>query len=154
MREKVAEMNAQLTIVRKDLAEKMAKLKAVEEKLAMLEATYQENLAQEQKLQAEIDDCNKKLERAGKIISGLEGEKTRWTETVAKLGHEYEHLVGNCLIAAGMVAYSGPFTALYRNQLETEWYTKISELGVKVADHITMKEILEDPVQTKTWTAN
>jgi dynein heavy chain len=115
MREKVAEMNAQLTIVRKDLAEKMAKLKAVEEKLAMLEATYQENLAQEQKLQAEIDDCNKKLERAGKIISGLEGEKTRWTETVAKLGHEYEHLVGNCLIAAGMVAYSGPFTALYRN---------------------------------------
>lgn len=45
MREKVAEMNAELITVRKDLAEKMAKLKAVEEKLAMLEATYQENLA-------------------------------------------------------------------------------------------------------------
>lgn len=29
MREKVAEMNAQLVIVRKDLAEKMARLKAV-----------------------------------------------------------------------------------------------------------------------------
>jgi len=40
MREKVAEMNAELITVRKDLAEKMAKLKAVEEKLAMLEATY------------------------------------------------------------------------------------------------------------------
>lgn len=53
-----------------------------------------------------------------------------------------------------MVAYSGPFTALYRNSLEEEWYTKINELGVKVAEHITMKEILEDPVQTKTWTAN
>lgn len=33
-------MNAQLAIVRKDLAEKMAKLRAVEEKMAILEATY------------------------------------------------------------------------------------------------------------------
>jgi len=40
MREKVSEMNAKLVIVRRDLAEKMAKLKAVEDKMAMLEATY------------------------------------------------------------------------------------------------------------------
>jgi hypothetical protein len=45
-----------------------------------------------------------------------------------------------------MVAYSGPFTAQYRNQLEEEWYLKIVSLGVKVAPKITMKEILEDPV--------
>jgi dynein heavy chain len=51
MREKVAEMNAKLTIVRKDLAEKMAKLKAVEEKMAILEATYQEKVETEAKLQ-------------------------------------------------------------------------------------------------------
>lgn len=51
MREKVAEMNAQLVVVRKDLAEKMARLKAVEEKMAVLEATYQEKLDIETKLQ-------------------------------------------------------------------------------------------------------
>ena len=78
MREKVAEMNAKLIIVRKDLAEKMAKLRAVEEKMAVLEATYQEKVQTEARLQSNIDDCNKKLERAGKIISGLEGEKQRW----------------------------------------------------------------------------
>lgn len=52
-----------------------------------------------------------------------------------------------------MVAYSGPFTAQYRQQLEAEWFTKIQTLGINIADQITMKEILEDPVQTKTWTA-
>jgi dynein heavy chain len=154
MREKVAEMNAQLAIVRKDLAEKLARLKAVEEKLGLLEATYQEKLETEQRLQAKIDSCNLKLERAGKIITGLAGEKQRWTDTVERLGKEYDHLVGNCLIAAGMVAYSGPFTAQYRQALELEWYNKITELGVKIATNISMKEILEDPVQTKTWTAN
>lgn len=30
----------------------------------------------------------------------------------------------------------------------------ISSLGIKVTPKITMKDILEDPVQTKTWTAN
>lgn len=53
-----------------------------------------------------------------------------------------------------MVAYSGPFTAHYRTALEAEWYTKITSLGVNIAENISMKEILEDPVQTKTWTAN
>lgn len=70
-----------------------------------------------------------------------------------KLGIEFDFLVGNALVAAGMVAYSGPFTAQYRQALEEQWFNKIQSLGIKIADHITMKEILEDPVQTKTWTA-
>ena len=66
---------------------------------------------------------------------------------------EADFLVGNCLIAAGMVAYSGPFTSKFRSELEKEWGEKIKALGIKIAPNISMKEILEDPVQTKTWTA-
>jgi len=35
-----------------------------------------------------MEDCQKKLVRAEKMIGGLEGEKTRWTETVALLGEQ------------------------------------------------------------------
>lgn len=145
-RAKVAEMNIMLKEVRQRLAEKMAKLREVEEMMARLEATYQQKLAEEAALVAKIDDCSKKLERAGKIIGGLAGEKQRWTDTVARLSSEFEFLVGNCLIAAGMVAYSGAFTSQFRSQLEAEWNKKISSLGVKIAPKISMKEILEDPV--------
>jgi len=55
-----------------------------------------------------------KLSRAGKIITGLASEKTRWTETVAKLTKDYGFLIGNCLVGAGMMAYSGAFTAKFR----------------------------------------
>ena len=48
------------------------------------------------------------------MIGGLEGEKVRWTETVKRLGEQAALLNGDCLVAAGMVAYSGPFTAQYR----------------------------------------
>ena len=45
-----------------------------------------ELIRQEKSLQSEIEDCGKKLIRAEKMISGLEGEKVRWTETVKRLG--------------------------------------------------------------------
>lgn len=50
---------------------------------------------------AETELCTAKLERAEKLISGLGGEKSRWTEAAAKLGAQYECLTGDMLIAAG-----------------------------------------------------
>lgn len=38
-----------------------------------------------QDLEDNIDLCSKKLDRAEKLISGLGGEKTRWTEAAALL---------------------------------------------------------------------
>lgn len=145
-REKVAEMNALLKEVRARLKEKMDALREVEERMEKLEASYQESLAEEAALVAKIEDCSKKLERAAKIMDGLAGEKQRWLDTVARLGTEYEYLVGNSLIAAGMIAYSGPFTAKFRMELEAEWNEQICALGTKVTPKITMKDILEDQV--------
>ena len=73
----------------------------------------------EKSLQAEIEDCGKKLIRAEKMISGLEGEKVRWTETVKLLGERQTLLVGDCLVAAGMVSYAGPIafkTIIFQNE--------------------------------------
>lgn len=70
-----------------------------------------ELVRQEKALSAEIEDCGKKLIRAEKMIGGLEGEKVRWTETVKVLGERSALLIGDCLVAAGMVSYAGPFTS-------------------------------------------
>jgi len=121
-RAKVAEMNEKLGVVRARLEEKRKKLREVEEMMAELQAQYEEKLENERQLVAKIDDSNKKLVRAGKIIGGLSEEKIRWTETVGRLEREGSLLIGDCLVAAGMIAYSGPFTAKYRTELEAEWY--------------------------------
>lgn len=117
-RAKVAQMNEALDIVRARLDEKMKQLAAVEELMASLEAMYNAKLETERQLVAKIDDCNKKLERAEKIIIGLQDEKIKWQETVERLTREADLLIGDCLVAAGMVAYSGPFTAKFRTELE------------------------------------
>jgi dynein heavy chain len=152
-RAKVREMAEKLILVRGSLAEKRKRLREVEEKIDGLERMFAEKKAQEASLQAQLDDSNTKLGRANKIIAGLAGEKSRWTETVARLSNEYGFLIGNCLVAAGMVAYAGPFTAQFRMDLEAEWRKGIVAAGLSILPDISMKALLEDPVQTKQWTA-
>mmetsp|Transcript_3710 Transcript_3710/g.4951 ORF Transcript_3710/g.4951 Transcript_3710/m.4951 type:complete len:288 (+) Transcript_3710:1626-2489(+) len=151
-REKVREMNVMLAEVRARLDEKRKKLAEVRAMMQELQDAYEEKLETERQLTQKIQDCEVKLERASKIIGGLAGEKIRWSETVERLKKEGELLVGDCLVAAGMIAYSGPFTAIYRSELEAEWYQKISSLGIKISEGISMKRIMEDPVTTKIWT--
>lgn len=80
--EKVDEMREKLKVVRANLAAKRKRLKEVDEQIEQLERMFREKVELENSLTQEIEDCNKKLERAGKLISGLEGEKTRWSQTV------------------------------------------------------------------------
>jgi len=98
------------------------------------------NLIQQQKdLDDDIVDCNKKLERAEKMISGLEGEKVRWTDTVKELGQKQELLTGDCLVASGCVSYLGPFTSSYRHELIKSWSKKIAELGIKITKDVDLR---------------
>ena len=89
-------------------------MRAINAKLEKLQNQMDALIKQEKELAADIDDCNKKLVRAEKMIGGLEGEKVRWTDTVKTLGEKIQLLVGDCLVAAGMVSYAGPFTASFR----------------------------------------
>ena len=45
----------------------------------------------------------------------------RWTEVAAKLGHDYTNLTGDVLLAAGCIAYLGPFTSAFRDKAVAGW---------------------------------
>ena len=146
-----AEMGAKLAIVQSALAEKQAKVRAINAKLEKLQNQMDALIKQEKELAADIDDCNKKLVRAEKMIGGLEGEKVRWTDTVKTLGEKIQLLVGDCLVAAGMVSYAGPFTASFRAELEDEWRKSIKKIGLKSTNNITMRQVLGDDVIIRIW---
>jgi len=132
MRETARVMKEKLDVVMTALAEKQKMVREINAELDELNANGAALVAKAKALNDEIEDCNKKLVRAEKMIGGLEGDKVRWTDTVADLSKQKEMLIGDCLVAAGMVSYAGPFTADYREQLETMWRTNIKKFGIKV----------------------
>lgn len=95
--------------------------------------------------------CKKKMERAGKMIDGLAGEKERWTKTVRKLTDDQEFIVGNSLVAAGMICYAGPFISQFREAMEELWRNKMKELYISITEKITMRQVLGKPVVIQQW---
>ena len=76
---KLAEAEAELAVQMAKLSEKQAELKEVEDKLQVLNDQLAEVISKKEKVEANLDMCQKKLERAEQLIGGLGGEKSRWT---------------------------------------------------------------------------
>ena len=134
-----------------ELEEAQKKLRAVEEKIRSLEEQYDHATAKKAALAKQVADCQVKLQRADKLIGGLGGEKIRWQETVERLSMDLENVVGDVVVAAGCIAYSGPFTPLYRQALVQDWVDKMVENGVPHTSGTGLIKTLNDPVQVRAW---
>ncbi|WIA31960.1 hypothetical protein OEZ86_002815 [Tetradesmus obliquus] len=130
-----------------ELANAQARLLAVQEKIAALEAQFEEATAKKASLAAQVADCQVKLQRADKLIGGLSGERSRWSATVEQLQQDLDNLVGDVVLAAGAIAYSGPFMPSYRSSLLADWTAKLVEVGLPHSPHANLIKTLADPVQ-------
>jgi dynein heavy chain len=151
MREVARVMKEKLDVVMAALSEKQKMVREINAELDDLNATGAKLVAKAKQLDEDINDCKLKLVRAEKMIGGLEGEKVRWTETVADLSQQLEMVNGDALVAAGMISYAGPFTAEYRDAMETMWRTNIKKFGIKVTQGVTMKKVLGHDVTIRQW---
>ena len=120
------------------------KLKGMEDELAQLAKTKDE-------LERRYDDCNAKLERAEKLMAGLGGERVRWGEISKKLGPKYTNLLGDVLMASGMIAYLGPFTIPYRKEIISTWQELCAEKRIPSSEKFNFQEIVGDPVKIRQW---
>lgn len=77
--------------------------------------------------------------------------KNRWGVEVGNLEDKAKFIAGNSIVAAGMVAYAGPFTLAYRQELEGSWIKMLKTLNFKHSDDVTMRNFLGVPVQIQTW---
>ena len=49
----------------------------------------------------------RRLVAASRLIAGLGSERTRWTSDLAELGERKERLLGDCLLTASFLSYTG-----------------------------------------------
>lgn len=135
----------------KALQEKQAELQEVLDKLAALDTDLQEKKAKRKRLESEVELCTIKLERAQKVITGLGGEKSRWTLAAETLGTEFTKLTGDVLLAAGQIAYLGAFTGAYRQDCIQAWVQKCQEMDVPCSEKFKLSAVLGDPVKIRDW---
>lgn len=152
--EKLAEAEACLAANNKILEEKRADLKAVQDRLQDLNDNFQAAIDKKAQLEFQVDLCAKKLERAEKLIGGLGGEKTRWTEAAASLQLQYDNLIGDVLIASGVIAYLGAFTSGFRAECTQGWTAECKSFDITCSDRFSLSASLGDPIKIRAWTIN
>ena len=72
-----------------------------------------------------------RLAAASKLITGLTGERTRWTSDIGALNDSKVQLVGDCLLAASFLSYAGAFTSDFRAGMIYETFAKKVCCGVR-----------------------
>ncbi|XP_021567967.1 dynein heavy chain 3, axonemal [Carlito syrichta] len=150
-RERLREAEAKLNAQMQKLNQKRAELKLVEDRLQALNDDFEEMNTKKNILQENIEICSQKLIRAEKLISGLGGEKDRWTEAARQLGIRYINLTGDVLLSSGTVAYLGAFTVDYRAQCQNQWLTQCKEKVIPGSSDFSLSHTLGDPVKIRAW---
>jgi len=151
LRIELASAEAELKVVTDALKVTQAKLKEVEDNVARLEAEYDSAMARQQALAMEVQSTEQKLDRAGRLINGLGGEKGRWQDTVKLLTKQLEHVVGDALCAAASVAYIGPLTTPYRKSLLAEWAAFLDENSIPHSENCDLVATTSNPVDVQQW---
>uniref|UniRef100_A0A8B9T0C6 Dynein axonemal heavy chain 7 n=1 Tax=Anas platyrhynchos TaxID=8839 RepID=A0A8B9T0C6_ANAPL len=150
-RERLRTAEELLDVQMQKLKTKQAELKEVVDRLQALNDDFENMNDRKRELENNIELCSKKLVRAEQLISGLGGEKYRWTEAARLLRIRYIDLTGDVLLSSGTVAYLGAFTVDYRLQCQKQWQVLCNEKNIPCSSDFTLSNTLGDPVKIRAW---
>uniref|UniRef100_A0A8C3CSN0 Dynein axonemal heavy chain 3 n=1 Tax=Cairina moschata TaxID=8855 RepID=A0A8C3CSN0_CAIMO len=150
-RERLRTAEELLDVQMQKLKTKQAELKEVVGRLQALNDDFENMNDRKRELENNIELCSKKLVRAEQLISGLGGEKDRWTEAARLLRIRYIDLTGDVLLSSGTVAYLGAFTVDYRLQCQKQWQVLCNEKNIPCSSDFTLSNTLGDPVKIRAW---
>ncbi|KAG5500386.1 hypothetical protein JKF63_03478 [Porcisia hertigi] len=151
LREKLAATEAELAVVTEALRVTQATLDRVIAAVAALEKEYSDALNAQAALEAEVEHTSLKLQRAARLMDGLGGEKTRWLTLVEQYREKERYIVGDMVIAAATVAYCGPLTAPYRNDVRRQWKEHLTAANVATSTDFDLVSTSGDAVQIQEW---
>ncbi|XP_053933024.1 dynein axonemal heavy chain 1 [Cuculus canorus] len=133
------------------LQEAKDRLSEVENGIAMLQAKYKTCVDEKEELEMKCELCQQRLGRANTLINSLADEKVRWQDTVENLDSKIHNITGDMLVAAGFVAYLGPFMGHYRVALCKEWLKQLSENNIPHTKEQSLISTLGEPVKIRSW---
>lgn len=142
----------ELAVANKALAEAQKEMKACQDTLDELQAMFEEKMASKSAIEEGARALQRKMDKAVALISGLAGEKARWSESVKTFGEVKQRLVGDCAVACAFTSYLGPFNQTYRKILINEKYIDdCKKRNVPVSTNMDVTTFLVDIGTISDW---
>ena len=135
-----------------------AEAKAIENTIVNLEnsiATYKLEYAalisETQSIKSEMSRVENKVDRSVKLLDSLSAERTRWESGSKSFETQISTIVGDVLIAAAFLAYSGLYDQQLRKAMVDDWLNQLAQSGIKYKMHNPVTEYLSNADQRLKW---
>lgn len=127
-------------------------VRQINEKVSALKRQLVEAEKEKQRVEADANQCQAKLQAADKLVVGLAGENKRWGENVVILKENTFSIIGDVLLASAFVSYIGAFTSKFRQELwEKKWLPDIKDKKIPISEGITPLKILTTEARMAQW---
>jgi dynein heavy chain len=150
-REKKAIAEAQVARLKENLRQYEEEFEQLQAKLMLLQTTIDEKTRQMDQLKANLQALQTKIDRGEKLVSSLAEEKANWIIRLAGFENDETNLLGDCLIAAAFMSYSGPFPSDYRETLNEMWLEKVKEEEVNMTKNFNFCDFLVNRTKVRGW---
>ena len=151
-RSALEQANAQLEEANIKLEKVKAEVAQLEADLSVLVKEFDKATAEKNSAIAEANRCQKKLDLAQRLVSALSSEKGRWGESIKDLSSELDNVIGDVLLAAGFISYTGPFTKVFREMIMLqEFQPFIHKRGIPKSQNLNTVQLLVDDATKAQW---
>jgi dynein heavy chain 1 len=159
--DRVGPLREEVELLAEQALQTKAEAKAMQDTIVELErsiARYKEEYAalisETQALKAEMSRVQFKVDRSVKLLDSLSSERVRWDEGSRSFETQIGTLVGDVLVSAAFLAYSGLYDQQYRKAMIDDWLNHLHLAGIKYKEHNPITEYLSTADQRLAWQEN
>ena len=151
LREEVRQLE-QAAITTRDKATSMENLIGeLENSINEYKLEYAELISATQTIKQEMQDVEAKVARSHRLINSLTSERDRWNSSSRTFEAEHTTVVGDAMLAAAVLAYSGYFDQLNRQSLQSSWRRTLSDSGITFNESMKNGAGLASADERLTW---
>jgi dynein heavy chain len=157
-REKIVPLEHESSGLQEDLDEANRQMstavneaKQFDEEITMLSGKVEQAASKKSKLQNQAKNGAQRYENAKALICSLQSDEPFWKKECDEMMQKKKHMLGDCLIAATLVAYSGALSQSFRYELFAKCENRFKELNIPIQSAKEPENILLQSGQDFQW---
>jgi dynein heavy chain 1 len=129
-------------------------IKNLEDSIAQYKTEYAALISQTQAIKSEMSTVQFKVDRSVRLLDSLSSERGRWEQSSKSFDSQIDTIVGDVIVAAAFMAYSGYYDQQYRKTMIEDWFHHLSLSGVSFKSPNPITEYLSTADERLSWQQN
>lgn len=126
----------------------------LENSIATYKSEYAALISETQSIKSEMSRVESKVDRSVKLLDSLSAERTRWEDGSKSFETQIGTIVGDVLVAAAFLAYSGLYDQQLRKAMLDDWLGQLGLSGISYKMHNPVTEYLSSADERLKWQEN